>query len=79
MDRRDLKNRPLLKGEQQEKNGKYKGRYEYRYKDRYGEIRSVYSWRLTQSDGLPKGKRPCVPLRDLERQIAEDLHDDIDT
>lgn len=79
MDRRDLKNRLLLKGEQQKKTGKNKGLYEYRYKDQYGELRSVYSWRLTASDPQLKGKQKCEPLRDMERKIEEDLHDEIDT
>lgn len=79
MSRKDLQNRKLLKGEQQEKSGKYKGRYEYRYRDQYGKIRSIYSWRLTEADPQPKGKRKCEPLRDMERKIEEDLHDGIDT
>ena len=79
MERLDKKNRKLLKGEQQKKTGKNKGLYEYRYCDQYGELRSVYSWRLTASDPQPKGKRKCEPLRDIERKIEEDLHDEIDT
>ena len=75
MERLDEKNRQLLKGEQQKKNG----RYEYRYRDQYGKIRSIYSWRLTQSDPVPDGKRHCLPLRDLEREIERDLHDKVDT
>ena len=75
MVRKDKKGRNLFKGEQQKKSGQY----EYRYRDQYGKIRSVYSWRLTQSDPVPNGKRHCLPLRDLEREIERDLHDKVDT
>ena len=75
MVRKDKKGRNLFKGEQQKKSGQY----EYRYRDQYGKIRSVYSWRLTQSEPVPNGKRHCLPLRDLEREIERDLHDKVDT
>lgn len=65
----------LLDGERQKKNGMY----EYRYYDADGNRRSIYSWRLSQSQKVPKGKRKCTPLRDLEEEIQKDLHDGIDT
>lgn len=64
--RKDNKGRVLRNGESQRKDGKY----EYKYIDSSGERRSVYSWKLVETDKLPKGKRECVPLRELEK-IAE--------
>ena len=74
-ERRDTKNRILLKGEYQNTDG----RYMYRYTDSKGTPRFVYSWTLTQTDRTPKGKQPGVCLRELEKQIAKDLQDEIDT
>lgn len=73
--RRDKQNRVLREGEYQKSNGLY----EYRYRDKYNVERSVYSWRLTASDAIPKGKRKCEPLRDMEVKIGNDLHDEIDS
>lgn len=73
--RRDNKGRILLDGEQQKKNGVY----EYRYYDADNNRKSIYSWRLTQADPVPKGKKECQPLRDMEQDIEKDLHDGIDT
>ena len=73
--RRDNKGRILLEGEYQKSNGQY----EFRYWDKYNTKKSVYSWRLTNSDPLPKGKRECKPLRELEREILADKHDQIDS
>lgn len=53
--RKDNKGRVLNENEFQ----KSDGRYEYRYRDLNGKSRSVYSWKLTASDRLPKG-RPGV-------------------
>lgn len=63
------------KGEYQKEDG----RYMYRYTDAGGNVRYVYSWTLTKSDRLPKGKTPGTCLRDLEKQIAKDISDGIDT
>ncbi len=73
--RRDSKGRILFDGEQQKKDG----RYEFRYYDLSNKRRSIYSWRLTQSDPVPKGKQYCLPLRDMEQEIDRDKHDKIDT
>ena len=73
--RRDSKGRILFDGEQQ----KSTGQYEYRYKDGYGVRRSIYSWRLTNADPVPKGKRACKPLREMEQEIIQDKHDSIET
>ena len=74
-ERRDTKNRILGKGEYQ----KADGRYMYRYTDSSGETRFVYSWTLTQSDRPPKGVKPGLCLRELEKQIAKDVYDGIDS
>lgn len=58
--RRDSKGRKLWTGESQEKDGRYK----YRYLDASGERKSVYSWKLTESDAVPKGKRKDISLRE---------------
>lgn len=73
--RRDSKGRVLLSGELQRANGMY----EYRYTDRHGKKHSVYSWKLVATDKVPSGKRCKKPLRDMEREIARDLEDGIDT
>ena len=49
--RKDNKGRVLNENEFQ----KSDGRYEYSYRDLNGKSRSVYSWKLTASDRLPKG------------------------
>lgn len=74
-ERRDTKNRLLGKGEYQ----KSDGRYMYRYVDSKGKSRFVYSWTLTQTDRSPKGKRSDKCLRELEKEIAKDLQDEIDS
>ena len=47
--RKDTKGRILRDGEIQ----KADGRYEFRYKDANGTLRSLYSWKLTESDSIP--------------------------
>lgn len=74
-ERRDSKNRILNKGEYQ----KSDGRYMYRYTDERGNSRFVYSWTLTQTDRSPKGKVSDKCLREMEKDIAKDLQDGIDT
>ena len=63
--RKDNKGRVLNENEFQ----KSDGRYEYRYRDLNGKSRSVYSWKLTASDRLPKGRRECQPRRELEQEL----------
>ncbi|NDO50289.1 site-specific integrase [Lachnospiraceae bacterium MD335] len=69
--RRDSKGRKLWAGESQEKDGRYK----YRYIDKSGERKSVYSWKLTESDVIPKGRRKDISLREKEKQIQKALDD----
>lgn len=73
--KRDKKGRILRQGERQRQDG----RYEYRYKDAYGETRSVYSWRLAESDSTSKGKKNERPLRELEKDIIRDLEDNVNS
>jgi len=58
--RRDSRGRILRNGESQRKDG----RYLYKYTDMYGEIKSVYSWKLVSTDKVPPGKRNCMSLRE---------------
>lgn len=71
--RRDNKGRKLLTGESQDK----EGRYRYKYYDALGNRKSVYSWRLTEADSHPKGKRKDISLREKEKNIQRELDDDI--
>lgn len=73
--RRDSKGRILNNGESQRKDG----RYAYKYTDAFGKARFVYSWKLTATDRMPKGKRDCLSLREKEAGIQKDLSDGIDT
>jgi len=73
--RRDLKGRILNNGESQRKDG----RYTYKYTDASGKVHFIYSWKLTATDRVPKGKRDCVSLREKEAEIQKDLSDGIDT
>lgn len=69
--RKDTKGRILRDGEIQ----KADGRYEFRYYDVNNYRRSVYSWRLTETDVAPEGKRDCQSLREMERQLIRDVED----
>lgn len=55
MKRRDNKGRLLHDNEFQRKDGRYQFRYMIDGKPKY-----VYSWRLTENDTVPKGKRSDV-------------------
>lgn len=66
--RKDSKGRVLNRGEYQKKSGVY----EYRYTDARGKNCSVYSWKLTDKDRTPNGKKEELSLRELEAQIARD-------
>lgn len=73
--RKDNKGRLLKTGESQRKDG----RYAYKYQDKNGKSKFLYSWRLTDTDPIPKGKRFCRSLRDLERDLQRDIMDGIDS
>ena len=72
---KDKKGRVLRPGERQRSDG----RYEYRFEDASGQTRSIYSWKLVETDKLPKGKRECVALRDQEKLIRRDIEDGVDS
>lgn len=73
--RKDKRGRLLKTGESQRKDG----RYVYKYRGKDGKDKFIYSWRLTETDPIPKGKRYCKSLRDLESDQQRDLMDGIDT
>lgn len=69
--RKDNKGRVLRDNEFQRADG----RYEYKYFNVNNERKSVYSWRLTETDVAPDGKRDCECLRELERRLQRDVED----
>ena len=71
--RRDNRNRILHNGESQRQDG----RYAYKYKDINGETKFVYSWSLDKNDRAPAGKPRDLSLREKERQIQQDLFNQI--
>ena len=71
--RRDAKHRVLRRGESIRQDGKYQFKYHVGGKPRF-----VYSWRLEPTDKLPAGKKPCLSLRELEKQIGYDLESQLD-
>ncbi len=71
--RRDSKHRILRRGESIRADGKYQFKYSVNGKPHF-----VYSWRLEPTDKLPIGKKPCLSLRELERQIGYDLENRLD-
>ena len=62
--RKDNKGRALRPGEYQRADG----RYEYKYVEN-GKTHSIYSFRLTETDRTPAGKKPEPSLRELEHEI----------
>ena len=72
--RTDSKGRVLKENELQRKDG----RYMYRYKDRCGAVKTVYSWKLVPTDKTPKGKRDTLSLREIEKNIQNDLNKNLD-
>lgn len=71
--RRDSKHRVLRRGESIRSDGKYQFKYHFNGKPHF-----VYSWRLEPTDTLPVGKKPCLSLRELEKQIGYDLDNNLD-
>ena len=71
--RRDNRNRSLRNGESHRQDG----RYAYKYKDLNGETKFIYSWRLDKTDRTPAGKAREPSLREKERQIQQDLFNQI--
>lgn len=71
--RKDNRGRVLNDGETQRTDG----RYAYQYTDILGNRKSIYSWKLLQSDRMPSGKRADLSLREKEKQIFADLNSGI--
>ena len=71
--RRDSKHRVLRRGESIRADGKYQFKYYVNGKPKF-----VYRWRLEPTDKLPQGKKPCLSLRELEKQIGYDLDSQMD-
>lgn len=71
--RRDSKHRVLRAGESIRADGKYQFKYHVDGKPHF-----VYSWKLEPTDKLPAGKKPCLSLRELEKQIGYDLESQSD-
>ena len=72
--RRDSKHRVLRAGESIRVDGKYQFKYHVNGKPKF-----VYSWKLEPTDRLPAGKKPCLSLRELEKQIGYDLDAQMDS
>lgn len=72
-ERRDNKKRKLWTGESQDKDG----RYVYKYTDAFGKRKALYSWRLTEADATPKGKRKDLSLREKEKLLHKEVSDGI--
>lgn len=73
--RRDSRGRTLRNGETQQSDG----RYRFRYTDESGERKTVYSWKLVETDKLKSGQRGQESLREKEKKILKDLDDHIRT
>lgn len=71
--RRDSKGRLLKTGESQRDDGMYM----FRYSDAGGKRRTIYSWRLVDTDKTPAGKKDGKSLRELEKTALKDVDDDI--
>ena len=74
MKRTDDKGRTLRSNEMQRKDG----RYAYQYFDLRGSRRQIYSWRLVETDPVPKGKAYCDSLREMEKAVMKDKLDGIE-
>lgn len=72
-ERRDNKKRKLWTGESQDKDG----RYVYKYTDAFGKRKALYSWRLTEADATPRGKRKDLSLREKEKLLQKEVSDGI--
>lgn len=71
--RKDSKGRLLRNGEVQRTDGKYM----FRYTDLDGTRKTIYSWKLVDTDVMPNGKKDAEALRDMEKRINRDLDDGI--
>lgn len=69
--RKDKKGRILKPGESQRADG----RYMFRYTDIDGKRKTVYSWKLVETDPQPKDKKKDMDLRNKEKEIEKDMSD----
>lgn len=67
------KRRVLRAGESVRADGKYQFKYYIEGKPYF-----VYSWKLEKTDKLPAGKKPCLSLREIEKQIGYDIETQAD-
>ena len=67
--RKDSKGRVLREGESQRPDG----RYCYTYVGLDGKRHCKYSLKLDPHDSVPSGKSNCVSLREIEKQIEQDM------
>ncbi|KIR01616.1 Integrase [Lachnospiraceae bacterium TWA4] len=72
--RQDSKRRILKNGESQRSDG----RYCYKYLDELGKSHFLYSWKLLPTDKLPKDKKECKSLRELEKELQLKVFKGID-
>lgn len=71
--RKDNKARKLRENEIQDK----EGRYMYKCYNAFGKRRTVYSWKLTSTDIIPKGKQDDISLWEKEKLIDRDVDDGV--
>ena len=71
--RRDKRNRILHNGETQRSDG----RYHFKYIDTDGKEKSVFSWWLDHNDLYSKAKHKDLSLREKEKQIEQDMFNQI--
>ena len=71
--RQDSKRRVLRPGESVRADGKYQYKYHIDGKPHF-----VYSWKLEPTDKLPKCKKPCLSLRELEKPDLDMLVNIVD-
>ncbi len=71
--RRDTRNRILRIGESQRPDG----RYRFKYKDIFGKEKNVYSNRLDEHDPIASGAVRDIPLREKEKQIEQDMFNEL--
>lgn len=55
------------------------GQYCYTYTASDGKRKTLYSWRLTATDKIPKGKRSVKPLREKIEDLTRDKLNGLDT
>lgn len=75
MQKKDNRGRNLNTGESQRTDGSYM----YRYTDTYGRRKTLYSWKLVETDKTPQGKKEKPALRTQEKEVLRNIEDGIRT